>query len=286
MSEEKQGDENKPEQKTGPDAPATEPTPAEQVSKGEGLPTITPDAGKDAVASGDPSAPLQTQQPEAQPVSGQGETIRVKHGMFGASDSGDTSGFGRLVQRVQRPAPSQRPFGGWFDEVADELERALPDLGDAIEEVVVDRGEITFVVRRHRLVEVMQTLRDVPTLRFELCLGATGVHYPQDEGRELHVVWPLLSLTHNRRVRVETTCPDADPHVPSVVPVYPTDDWHERETWDMFGVVFDGHPALTRILMPDDWPGHPQRKDYPLGGIPVEYKGAEIPPPDTRRAYN
>ena len=282
MSEEK-----KPaEEKTGPDAPATEPTPAEQVSQQPGLPTITPDAGKDAVASGDPAAPLQTQQPEAQPVSGQGETIRVKHGMFGASDSGDTSGFGRLVQRVQRPAPAQRPFGGWFDEVADELERALPDLGDAVEQVVVDRGEITFVVRRHRLVEVMQTLRDVPMLRFELCLGATGVHYPQDEGRELHVVWPLLSITHNRRVRVETTCPDADPHVPSVVPVYPTDDWHERETWDMFGVVFDGHPALTRILMPDDWPGHPQRKDYPLGGIPVEYKGAEIPPPDTRRAYN
>ena len=63
-------------------------------------------------------------------------------------------------------------------------------------------------------------------------------------------------------------------------------DWHERETWDFFGIEFDGHPALTRILMPDDWPGHPQRKDYPLGGIPVEYKGAEIPPPDQRRSYN
>ena len=72
-------------------------------------------------------------------------------------------------------------------------------------------------------------------------------------------------------------CPDSDPHVPSVVSVYPADDWHERETFDMFGIVFDGHPALTRILMPDDWPGHPQRKDYPLGGIPVEYKGAEHP---------
>ena len=74
--------------------------------------------------------------------------------------------------------------------------------------------------------------------------------------------------------------------MPSVVEVYPTADWHERETWDMFGVVFDGHPALTRILMPDDWEGHPQRKDYPLGGIPVEYKGAQIPPPDQRRAYS
>ena len=60
----------------------------------------------------------------------------------------------------------------------------------------------------------------------------------------------------------------------------------ERETWDMFGIVFDGHPGLTRILMPDDWVGHPQRKDYPLGGIPVEYKGAQIPPPDERRSYS
>jgi NADH-quinone oxidoreductase subunit C len=70
-----------------------------------------------------------------------------------------------------------------------------------------------------------------------------------------------------------------------VTGVYPTADWQERETYDMFGVVFDGHPNLTRILMPDDWEGHPQRKDYPLGGVPVEYKGAEIPPPDRRRSY-
>ena len=67
---------------------------------------------------------------------------------------------------------------------------------------------------------------------------------------------------------------------------YPACDWHERETWDFFGIVFDGHPALTRIEMPDDWKGHPQRKDYPLGGIPVEYRGATVPPPDERRSYD
>jgi NADH-quinone oxidoreductase subunit C len=112
------------------------------------------------------------------------------------------------------------------------------------------------------------------------------VHYPDDHGRELHAVYHLLSMTHNRRIRLEVVAPDADPHIPSLVAVYPTNDWHERETFDMFGIVFDGHPALTRILMPDDWPGHPQRKDYPLGGIPVEYKGGSIPPPDERRSYN
>jgi len=71
-----------------------------------------------------------------------------------------------------------------------------------------------------------------------------------------------------------------------VTGVYPHADFQEREVWDMFGVIFDGHPALTRILMPDDWVGHPQRKDYPLGGIPVEYKGAIVAPPDQRRSYN
>ena len=87
------------------------------------------------------------------------------------------------------------------------------------------------------------------------------------------------------RIRVEVAVTVDDPHVPSAVSVYPTADWHERETYDFFGIVYDGHPGLTRIEMPDDWEGHPQRKDYPLGGIPVEYKGAEIPPPEDRRAW-
>jgi NADH-quinone oxidoreductase subunit C len=214
------------------------------------------------------------------------ETIDVRRGMFGAHGTGDTSGYGRLVRPVRLPGGSQRPYGGWFDEAADQLERLLPEFDEAIEKVVVDRGELTFFVRREHLVDVMQRLRDDPTLRFEMCLGVSGVHYPHETGRELHAVYPLLSVTHNRRVRVEVACSDADPHIPSVTSVYPGNDWHERETWDFFGIVFDGHPALTRIEMPDDWPGHPQRKDYPLGGVPVEFKGAQIPPPDERRVYS
>jgi NADH-quinone oxidoreductase subunit C len=145
---------------------------------------------------------------------------------------------------------------------------------------------LTLDVRREQLPAVAQALRDDAGLRFELCLGVSGVHYPDDSGRELHAVYPLMSITHNRRIQVEATAPDADPHIPSLFTVYPTTDWHERETYDFFGIIFDGHPSLTRIEMPDDWVGHPQRKDYPLGGIPVEYHGAEIPPPDERRAYS
>ena len=217
---------------------------------------------------------------------GAGETVDVRHGMFGADGSGDTSGYGGLVRPVQLPGGSSRPYGDYFDEVADSLERAVPTFTEALEKVVVDRGEVTFHVRREHLLGVMTALRDDPALRFEMCMGVSGVHYPHEEGRELHAVYPLVSVTHNRRVRVEVTCPDGDPHIPSVTSIYPGNDWHERETFDFFGIVFDGHPALTRIEMPDDWPGHPQRKDYPLGGIPVEYKGAQIPPPDERRSYS
>ena len=193
-------------------------------------------------------------------------------------------GYGLL--RVHQPPPlaSPRPYGSYFDEIAD-TGAAWPGWSDAIERVVVDRGELTFHVRRERLPEVAAKLRDDPALRFELCSGVSGVHYPDDAGRELHAVYHMLSITHNRRVRLEVSAPDADPHIPSLVGVYPTCNWHERETWDFFGIIFDGHPALTRIQMPDDWKGHPQRKDYPLGGIPVEYRGAKIPPPDERRHY-
>ena len=216
------------------------------------------------------------------------EVIGVRRGMFGAKGSGDTSGYGGLVRSVALPGGSPRPYGGYFDDVVDKLAAVLGADGyDAsIERVVVFRDELTLEVRREHLPAVAQALRDDAGLRFELCLGVSGVHYPDETGRELHAVYPLMSITHNRRIRVEVAAPDADPHIPSLYSVYPTTDWHERETYDFFGIIFDGHPALTRIEMPDDWVGHPQRKDYPLGGIPVEYHGAEIPPPDQRRAYN
>jgi len=219
---------------------------------------------------------------------GQQEQVGVRRGMFGVSGTGDTSGYGGLVEAISYPGAAERPYGGWFDEVADALEAAARSAGleHALGSVVVHRGEITFHVRREDLLAVMTALRNDPDLRFEMLVSVSGVHYPDDTGRELHVVYHLLSMTWNRRIRVEVSAPDADPQVPSVVSVYPTADWHERETWDMFGVLFEGHPSLTRILMPDDWPGHPQRKDYPLGGIPVEYKGGTVPPPDQRRSYN
>ncbi len=206
-----------------------------------------------------------------------------EQGMFGTHGTGDTSGYGGLVRSAASTGSSERPYGSYFDSVTDDLERAYPDFADAIERVVVERGELTLHIKVSRLVEVSLILRD--KLKFEMCLGVSGVHYPEDKNRELHAVYPLLSMTNNQRIRLEVSVPDSNPHIPSLVEVWAGNNWNERETFDMFGIVFDGHPGLTRILMPDDWQGHPQRKDYALGGISVEYKGATTPAPDERRSY-
>ena len=208
-----------------------------------------------------------------------------KRGMFDVRGTGDTSGYGGLVRQRPTVVSSSRPYGGYFDEVCDALQEAYPGFADAIEHVVVDRGELTLHVRPERIAEVCQVMRDDDSLRFELCSSVSGVDYLGSDQRRLHVAYHLTSMTYRRRVRLEAAVSVDDPHLPSVTSIYPTADWQERETYDMFGIVFDGHPNLTRILMPDDWEGHPQRKDYPLSGVPVEYKGAVIPPPDQRRSY-
>lgn len=213
------------------------------------------------------------------------ELMTRREGMFS-----DTTGFSGLVKESFLPGETPRPYGGWFDNTVDILEELIEADGlkveEVIEKVVVDRGELTIFIVRDHIARVAKYLRDDADLRFELCLGTNGVHYPSDEGRELHAIYPLMSITYNRNIRLEVTCPDGDPHIPSIVSVYPANDWQERETWDLIGIIFDGHPSLTRTALPDDWVGHPQRKDYPLGGVPVEYKGATVPPADTRRSYN
>ncbi|NBH04437.1 NADH-quinone oxidoreductase subunit C [Amycolatopsis sp. SID8362] len=214
-----------------------------------------------------------------------GGVAAVRQGMFGVTGAGDTSGYGGLSRTVRFPGPASRPYGGWFDEFADVL-AGSGVAAEAVERIVVAHDELTVFVARWHLTAVARVLRDMPALRFELCSGVSGAHYPHDAGRELHAVVHLLSITHNRRVRLEITCPNADPRIPSLVGVYPAADAHERETYDFFGIVFDGHPALTRTHLPDDWSGHPQRKDYPLGGIPVEYTDAAVAPPHERRSYH
>jgi NADH-quinone oxidoreductase subunit C len=205
-------------------------------------------------------------------------------GMFGVAGSGDTSGFGGLVRDIWSTPTAERPYGSYFDDIVDALLEAYPEAEDAILQVSTDRGELTLHLKREHLLGVATALRDNENLRFELCSSVSGVDYPNSVER-LHSVTHLTSMTYRRRMRLEVAVTAEDPTVPSLTSIYPGTDWQEREAFDMFGIVYAGHPGLTRILMPDDWDGHPQRKDYPLGGIPVQYKGATIPPPDERRVY-
>lgn len=114
-------------------------------------------------------------------------------------------------------------------------------------------------------------------------VGVTGVDYLTHPGRQLpegvrperfEVVTELIDLAHHRRLRIRCQVPAADPRVASVFELWPGTEFHERETYDMFGIIFEGHPDLTRILMPEDWEGHPLRKDYDTGHVPVQFKEA------------
>ena len=135
----------------------------------------------------------------------------------------------------------------------------------AVAEVTDFRGETTIVVPRQLLVRVSEYLVDEPSLRFSFLSDLTPVdRFPMEPRFELN--YHLLSLNRKERLRLQVKLSGADPSVASVTPVWPTANWHEREAFDLFGIRFEGHPDLTRILMPDDWEGHPLRKDYPVEG--------------------
>jgi len=148
-------------------------------------------------------------------------------------------------------------------------------------DVVVARDEATVVIARNELLDALAWLRDEPGLRLDALSSVTATHWPNRDPA-FWVVYELRSTALAQRLRVKVPVRDDDQHVPSVTGMFPTANWHERETFDMYGIVFDGHPDLTRILMPADWVGHPLRKDEPLGGVPTWFHGATMPPIDER----
>ena len=133
-------------------------------------------------------------------------------------------------------------------------------------------GEITVVVDADRYIDVMRSLRDRADLRFEMLIDLCGVDYSSHgaggaNGPRFGVVCHLLSLSHNRRLRVRTFAPDDDfPVVPSVIDIWPAVNWFEREAFDLYGIMFPGHPDLRRLLTDYGFVGHPFRKDFPLSG--------------------
>ena len=141
------------------------------------------------------------------------------------------------------------------------LQRELP--GVAVEAVSSIDLHTAIAVPRDDLPEVARTLRDAPDLDFTLLVELTAVDVWPAEPRYA-VVYTLVSIAHRRRLRLKVTLAGDSAHVGTVTGVWPAANWLEREVWDLFGIAFDGHPDPRRLLMPEDWEGHPLRKDYPV----------------------
>ncbi len=134
----------------------------------------------------------------------------------------------------------------------------------------VSSGQDVAVVERDDLVAFAAAAREAG---FEMCVDVTSVDYLSRRPR-FEIVANLVSLQHRRRLRIRVGVPGDDPVAPSLTSVYPGVNFYEREIYDLMGIHFDGHPDLTRILMPDDWEGHPLRKDSPVGSVPVQFKAS------------
>ena len=159
-------------------------------------------------------------------------------------------------------------------EIAERVRARHPD-------VVVARDEVTVVVDRDELVETLGRLREDRELAFDLLSSVTASDWPGLDPR-FWLAYELYSTAHRHRLRVKVGLAESDPTVPSITPLFPTADWHERETFDFYGIDFTGHPDLRRILLPEGWEGWPLRKDEELGGVNTRYHGAFIPPVDLR----
>jgi NADH-quinone oxidoreductase subunit C len=159
------------------------------------------------------------------------------------------------------------------------------DLAEAIGErhvdVVVAHGEISVVIDREDLLDALAWLRVTPGVELDLLSSVTATHWP-GRAPAFWVDYELRSRALHHRARVKVGLAADDAVVPSVTGLFPTANWLERETFDFYGIVFDGHPDLTRILLPADWQGPPLRKDEPLGGVPTWFHGVTVPPIDER----
>lgn len=161
------------------------------------------------------------------------------------------------------------------------VKRFVERFGNAVHEVVSFQGETTLVVDRARIVEICLFARDDRALQFSFLADLTGVDRMPGDPR-FEVNYHLLSLSHAERLRLKVRLSEKEGKVASVTAVWPTADWHEREVFDMFGIVFENHPDLRRILCPEEWNGHPLRKDYPMLGYE---EAAPAPKPPTKRGW-
>ena len=154
-----------------------------------------------------------------------------------------------------------------MEDLKDHIESQL---GDAINAAIITNGELTLEARRAEVVKVISFLRDDPICKFSSLIDICGVDYPSRE-RRFDVVYHMLSMAHNTRIRIKVTTDETVP-VHSITSLFPNADWYEREAFDMYGILFDEHPDLRRILTDYGFEGYPLRKDFPLSGfVEVRY---------------
>ncbi len=165
------------------------------------------------------------------------------------------------------PAPKPDPLKAKVESRAVDLLKER--FTDQVIEVVYHAGDALVRLRKDRFLEIARMLRDDPDLRFDYLSNLTAVHYPQ-RPQPFEVVYHLYSISRRHRLTLKLDLGEGE-EAPTSCGVWPTANWHEREVFDLFGVRFSGHPDLTRILMTDEWVGHPLRKDYPLEGKPEDH---------------
>ena len=170
------------------------------------------------------------------------------------------------IEREKEIAAAKRAATSYPVPPADLITSLRGEHGGWVTEVIEAFGELTLVVPREHIATVSAHLKAAPGFEFDMLADLVGADRGPEEEPRFEVNYHLFSTKRYHRLRLKVLLNQEDTHVPTVVPVWRTANWHERETFDMFGVIFDGHPDLRRILLPDDWQGHALRKDFPLRG--------------------
>ncbi len=155
-------------------------------------------------------------------------------------------------------------------EIAERIKERFPD--DVLE-IIEFREQFSVVIKKERIVEICRWLHDEPDLRFDYLKDICGVDYLGKKPVRFEVVYTLYSMKYRHMLRLKAEVGEDETSIDSVVPVWIGANWHERECYDMYGISFNGHPDLSRVLMPEDWEGHPLRKDYPEGGPEKQWQG-------------
>jgi len=155
-------------------------------------------------------------------------------------------------------------------QIADKIKDKFPE---EVLDVKEFRGQVSVTLKKGRILDICRHLHDNADLSFNYLIDVCGVDYLGKKEKRFEVVYHLYSIKQHHAIRLKAEVPENDLSINSVVPIWAGANWHEREAYDMYGIVFQGHPDLRRILMPEDWEGFPLKKDYPLKGPEKEWQG-------------